>query len=346
MSKPFSARASRRPAPPWLRRVSLAIVAVLFLPWVKLFPRGSARVLSRAMTRMLGKFQPYTPTQHDVLVCSYFKSGTNWTMQIAVQIAHRGRAEYDHIHDLVPWPDMPRRARFAVPLADERPRRAAPTGLRAIKTHLKLDLVPYSPAARYICVVRDPKDVFVSSYHFTRAHVGVLMPPVAAWLETYLSPSAALGPWAEHLASYWAVRDRPNVLFLTYEEMRADLPDTVDAIAGLLGVALTPEERSEVVRQSTFEHMKSIGDRFDAVGAPWSDARGSMLRRGERGKSGELLSPEDQRRIDDYCRAELARLNCDFPYDTAFGAVPLPLAAPLRAGAGAVPVELGADGRA
>jgi hypothetical protein len=29
------------------------------------------------------------------------KSGTHWMMRIAQQIAHRGEAEFDHIHDLV-----------------------------------------------------------------------------------------------------------------------------------------------------------------------------------------------------------------------------------------------------
>ena len=45
-----------------------------------------------------------------------------------------------------------------------------------------------------------------------------------------------------------------------------------------------------------------------------------MMRRGQSGASSELLTPEQQRRIDDHCRAELKRLGCDFPYDASFGA--------------------------
>jgi hypothetical protein len=281
------------------------------------------------MTRTIGRrFGDYVPRAGDVLVCSYFKSGTNWTLQMAVQIAHRGRAEYAHLHDLVPWPEMPARARYAVPIEDETARREAPTGLRVIKTHLALGSVPYTNAARYICVVRDPKDVFVSSYHFTRANFGwQLMPSVEEWLETFLSPEIALGSWAGHLASYWQFRDRENVLFLTYERMRADPPGAVDAIAAFLGVKLTHAERAVVIEQSTFEHMQRIGHKFDAPGAPWSSAAGAMMRRGERGGSSELLSPAQQQRIDDYWRAELERLGCDFPYDQAF-AVSRPLARP------------------
>ncbi len=315
-SRPIRLR--RQPPPPWRRNLALAFIAFL-APLTKLVPRAWARLIGRGITRFCGNFGAYEPTEHDVLVCSYFKSGTNWTMQIAVQIAHHGRAEFEHIHDIVPWPEMPPRAAYAVDAADQSARRSAPTGLRIIKTHLALDKVPYVTVARYICVVRDPKDVFVSSYHFTRATaLGPLMPHVAAWLDTFLSPNAAFGSWAKHVASYWHARKRGNVLFMTYEEMRASLPATVDKIAAFMGVALTSAERADVIARSTFEHMKSISHKFDVPASLHASARGAMVRRGERGRSDELLSPADQRRIDDYCRAELAGLGCDFPYDVAF----------------------------
>jgi aryl sulfotransferase len=209
--------------------------------------------------------------------------------------------------------------RIAVPVDDGRPRAVSPTGLRVIKTHLALSAVPYSPAARYIAVVRDPKDVFVSSYHFLRAvALGRAMPSVSRWLDVYLSPDTALGSWAAHLQSYWSVRDRPNLLFLTYEQMRADLPGAVDKIAKLMGVDLGADERAAVIEQCTFEHMKKIGAKFDPAGPPWASSQGAMIRRGERGKSGDLLSSADQTRIDDYWRAELAKRHSDFPYAEAF----------------------------
>lgn len=317
-AKPFRQRKPRA----WLRPVLWPILWLIVVPLTKIFSRRWPRGLSRAMTRFLGGFpKDYVPDEHDVFICSYFKSGTNWSMQIATQIAYRGRAAFEHIHELVPWPDIPDNSRYAVPLSDHRPRAACPTGLRVIKTHLALGPVPYSPAARYVCVVRDPKDVFVSSYHFIRSMaLGPAMPSVAGWLDAYLSPNTALGSWAEHLQSYWKVRDRANVLFLTYEHMRADLPGTVDRIAALMGVALTADERVAVVEQSTFAHMKTISHKFDALGSPWTSGAGAMMRRGERGTSGELIGAADQRRIDDYWRAELQRLGSDFRYDEAFGA--------------------------
>ena len=113
------------------------------------------------------------------------------------------------------------------------------------------------------------------------------------------------------------------MLFLTYERMRGDLPGAIDRIAAFMGVALTADERAAVIERSTFDYMKKIGHKFDPTGSLWSSSRGAMMRRGERGSSGELLSASDQRRIDDYWRAELTRIGCDFPYDVEFTVAPL-----------------------
>lgn len=277
------------------------------------------RVVSRSINKQMDKaFTGYEPKANDVFVCSYFKAGTNWTMQIAYQIANRGAGEYQNIHDVIPWPDAPIKA-IAVPFSDI-PEKQSVTGLRVIKTHSLAHSMPYSRDAKYICVVRDPKDVFVSSYHYVRSVVlGNLMPSVAAWLDIFLSKVAMHGQWADFLCGYWKWRDRPNVLFLTYENMKDDLAGTIQKIADITGVTLTTEESDRVCFLSSYAHMKSIGDKFyPGRITPFSLKSGQMIRSGKKGKSDELLSPQQQKRIDDYCRQELNRLGCDFPYDQHF----------------------------
>ncbi|MDQ5854440.1 MAG: sulfotransferase domain-containing protein [Chloroflexota bacterium] len=267
-------------------------------------------------------FQGYRPTNHDVFVCSYVRSGTNWTMQIAYQIAHGGRGDYQHIHDVVPWPEapMPRIVR----LSDENTYERAPTGLRVIKTHLESNYVPYSPDARYIVVVRDPKEVFVSSYFFSGFMLArSTMVPVAEWHDMFLSDVFPHGSWVEHLCSYWSWRSRPNVLILTYGEMKADLEGAVRRIAGLMGVELSAEELALVVEKSSFRYMKGINHKFaPALPFPLNRlARPVMVRKGERGGASELLTREQQVQIDRYMQADLRRHQCDFPYDEVFAMV-------------------------
>jgi hypothetical protein len=274
-------------------------------------------------SRMKQAFAGYTPTATDVFVCSYFKAGTNWTMQIAYQIARRGQGEYENIHDVIPWPDAPIKG-MAVTLSGDPLLKQAATGLRVIKTHSEAHSVPYTKQAKYICVVRDPKDVFVSSYFYVRSVImGKLMPTVAAWLDVYLSDAALHGQWADFLNGYWQWRNQPNVLFLTYEEMKDDLAGAVRQIAVLMGVDLTDDEFERVCYLSSYAHMKSIGEKFyPGRVSPLSLPKGEMIRSGNKGKSDEILSPRQQERIDAYCHESLRRLGCDFPYNSFYATKP------------------------
>ena len=264
-------------------------------------------------------FGDYQPTPHDVIVCTYPKCGTNWTMQIAHQIAMRGHGDFEHIHDVVPWPDFAKQE-LLVPLADDSARKAAPTGLRVIKTHLEWERVPYTKEARYICILRDPKDAFVSQYHFIRdVFFGPLMPTVAVWLRMFFSDAAPF-VWEEHLHGYWKNRHLPNLLILTFEEMNRDLPAAVHNIAAFMDVELTEEEFDTVCKKSSFAYMKAASRKFTPPAiSPWSSPNRQMIRRGASGGSSELITLEQQRFIDAKCRAGLQRLGSDFPFDDVWG---------------------------
>ena len=265
-------------------------------------------------------FVRYTPGPQDVIVMTFPKSGTNWMMQIAHQLIHHGRGEYDHIHDVIPWPDIETMPgfmrRYAIPLSQATDWQSAPERKRVIKTHFNWDLVPYSTDARYIAVVRDPKDVFVSSYFFLKNGVyGSAMPRPETWYRAYLSKNFMMGgSWAMNAAGYWAQRHRPNVLVFSFKSMKKDLRGTVKTVAGFLGIAGSEVLIDEVSRLSTFEHMKSIDHKFNMGQLiPWREA-GAMIRAGRQGGSSELITPAQQREIDAHFQAELRELGSDFPY--------------------------------
>ena len=103
--------------------------------------------------------------------------------------------------------------------------------------------------------------------------------------------------------------------------MKRDLPGTVQQVADVLGVRLTSAELHAVVERSTFSYMSSIEHKFTPIPSgtlPWGHGL-KMMRAGNSGRSAELLSAEQRRRIDAHFAEELAQLGSDFPYSRFTG---------------------------
>ena len=266
-------------------------------------------------------FSGFVPGKQDVFVATFAKSGTNWMMQIAHQLAWHGQGEFEHIHSVVPWPDteaMSGWARnYAILLQDARDWEASPERKRVIKTHFDWELLPYSEDARYIMVIRDPKDIFVSSYFFLKDSIlGPAMPSVDTWYKLFMSSGFPIGgSWAANTAGYWAQRHRPNVLIVSFKAMKRDLKAAVREVAQFLDVQASEALIDTVCEKSSFAYMKGIDHKF-RIGKmiPWL-AEGAMMRKGTQGGSSELLSRERQHDMDAYFMAELKRLGSDFPYE-------------------------------
>jgi len=283
------------------------------------FRRMSAR--QRKAFEEKNPFRGYVPGKQDVFVATFAKSGTNWMMQIAHQLIWHGAGEFDHIHSVVPWPDTqvmpPWMQKYAIPLEEAQDWESSPERKRVIKTHFDWELLPYSPDARYIIIIRDPKDIFVSSYFFLKGGVlGPAMPSVDTWYKLFMSDGFPIGgSWAANTAGYWAQKGRPNVLIVSFKSMKRDLKGTVRKVAQFMDIQAPDALIDDVYAKSSFEYMKGIDHKF-RIGKviPWR-AEGAMMRKGMQGGSSELLSLERQKEMDAYFMAELKRRGSDFPYE-------------------------------
>jgi hypothetical protein len=182
-------------------------------------------------------------------------------------------------------------------------------------------LLPYSEEARYIAVIRDPKDVFVSAYFFIKGSgMGAATPSVDTMYRLFLADKFLLGgSWPGNAAGYWAQRHRPNVLVVSFASMKRDLDGMVRRVAAFLDIHVSDEVIRAVCEKASFDYMKRIDHKFGTFQTiPWG-APTVLMRKGKQGDSGELLTPAQQRAIDAHCIAELKRLGSDLPYQEFCG---------------------------
>ncbi|KAH8300635.1 hypothetical protein KR018_000478 [Drosophila ironensis] len=132
---------------------------------------------------------------------------------------------------------------------------------RFIKTHFPFSLLPPSVMENkckvIIYVVRDPKDVAVSYYHLnrlfrTQGYVGDF--------ERYWRYfQQGLNPWLPYYSHVKEARQHahlPNVLFLRYEDMVADLPGAVHSIANFLECPPRPEALDKLLDHLSIQRFR------------------------------------------------------------------------------------------
>ncbi len=177
--------------------------------------------------------------------------------------------------------------------------------MRVTKTHSPARLLPVNEAARYLVVVRDPKEVLVSLYHFAPqayAFLGLQTGSPDDWVKNQVPG----GWWADHTASWWALRDKTNVHIETFNDLKADSSAAIDRLSEFLGVKLSPEQRQHVLEKSSFDYMKAMDHRFSPIIG--NTDMPVIVRKGQTGTGSELFTEEQLASIDAFCKRELERL--------------------------------------
>ncbi|KAJ6655240.1 hypothetical protein lerEdw1_005584, partial [Lerista edwardsae] len=153
----------------------------------------------------------------DVFLVTYPKSGTVWTQQILSLIYHEGHrdgTENKNLIDRVPWLEYNVNKVDFVTLPSP----------RLFATHLPYFLVPKglrNRRAKVIYVARNPKDVLVSFYHFSKFSKTLEeIEDFDIFLERFLNGQVINSLWLDHIEGWHAHRDDFNILFLMYEEMK------------------------------------------------------------------------------------------------------------------------------
>lgn len=251
-------------------------------------------LVSMGEGRATNVFGKYSPTGIDIIVACNSRSGTHWMMQIVLQMVHPGQADYDYIYDIVAWPDF--LPGVAIDLNEAPP--PSPTGLRVIKTHAPAQSVPISDKAKYITVIRDPKEVLVSLYHWMPqafAFLGFQTGTPDYFVEKFLKNQIP-GGW-------WALRDKANTYITTFNDLKADAEREIDRIGEFPGIDLDTEQRQQVIEKSSFDHMKSINHKFSPIIGNTKAI--DIIREGKSGTGRDIFTADHLAKVDAFCKSEL-----------------------------------------
>ncbi len=260
------------------------------------------------------RWQGFEPRAGDILVCTPYKAGTTWTQMICALLIFQ-QAPFDRpLAEISPWMDL-----LSVPVEQIHALYAAQSHRRIIKTHTALDGLPWYPEATYICVARDPRDVFVSMMnHMANANpdadVLFLREPredEAVSDELPEDPNELFHYWLTHGSfpwecdgapywslfhhgeTFWAERDRPNIQVLHYRDLKADLETQMRRLAAALKIEVAEERWPALVEAAGFEAMKKNANNLapDTNYKMWKD-NARFFHKGQSGQWRNLLSPE------------------------------------------------------
>jgi hypothetical protein len=261
-----------------------------------------------------GRWDRFALRPGDILVCTPVKSGTTWTQMLCAMLVHQSTSFPEPLNRLSRWLE-----RHRDPLEETVAAFEAQPYRRIIKTHTPLDGVPYHPEAFYVFCGRDPRDVFLSmrdhmangsdeSVADARRRAGLpedFVPPddpnvlFTLWLTTGaaegLEDGYPMGSVMSLTQTYWRFRALPNLHFLHYADLTADLDGELRGLARFLGTPIDEAKWPEFLRAASFQAMRARADEL-APGAHFQEWRSNrdFFRSARRGQWRDVLSADSQ----------------------------------------------------
>ncbi len=255
----------------------------------------------------------------DIIIATYAKAGTTWMQQIIAQLLFDA-AEGLEVAEMSPWMDLrvpPKEVKLPFVEAQEH--------RRFMKTHLPVDALVFSPAAKYLYIARDGRDVVWSMYnHHVNANAlwyealndtpGRVGPPIEPppddivqyfrdWFERDGYP---FWPFWESIRSWWEIRDLPNVHFVHFANLKADMGSEIRKMAAFLDIPIDEDVWPQILEHCSFDYMKANAAQSVPLGGAFWDAGAQVfIHKGVNGRWTERLPEEDQRRYEERALEEL-----------------------------------------
>jgi len=303
--------------------------------FVRFLPAG--QVLPRCFTGFEKEISELSVRTDDVWISSFPKCGSTWTQEMVWNIVNSldfKTAKTTSLMERVPFLELTalNESRHMDIIKEE----AAGTGLlnsiehvnnlaspRVIKTHLSIDMLPKNILAqnvKLIYVCRNPRDVVVSFYNHWRVMEG-FKGSFDVFFDAFVGDVCGYySPFVKHVLGYWNQRNDPSILFITYEDMKRDLPAVIKRVAHFLDKYLSETDISELADHLSFKNMKKNAavnkeDVLETMRKMTGAEKGTFMRKGETGDWRNHLTEKQLEMMRSWERKQLDGSDLQFTYD-------------------------------
>ncbi|XP_029307858.1 sulfotransferase family 2, cytosolic sulfotransferase 3 [Cottoperca gobio] len=258
--------------------------------------------------------QEFKFKDEDVMAVVYPKSGTIWMQEILPLLLNGG--DLTPIHtipnwDRVPWLEEKRLALLVDKMASP----------RAMVTHFPYQLMPpsfHTSKAKVIYVMRNPKDILVSSYYFHKMAAFLEDPRTFdEFVDTFLEGKVLFGKWTDHVKGWKSAELGNRLMYITYEEMVQDLPAALRQMSDFLGRNLSEDTIQKIAEHCSFKTMKTNKmSNFSLVPKMYMDAdKSPFLRKGVLGDWKNHFNSEQLAKFTSAIRKDLDSESFSLPWN-------------------------------
>jgi aryl sulfotransferase len=249
-----------------------------------------------------GRWTGFQSRPGDIFVCTPAKCGTTWMQTIVANLLWPdGEFPGPIVNGICPWIE----AKF-MPAEAMHDMLNAQTHRRAMKSHTPADGIPWFADAKYIIVGRDGRDAFMSwCNHVKRMKMTEMLNEQAA--RDGLEPMATFdgdyhsffrqwltdNNYFDVVASYWPRRSEPNLLFVHYSDLKADLPAEMRRVAEFIDIELDASQWPAAVERCTFEGMRKADTKIANFEMGFEGGINGFLFKGTNGRWREELDEDD-----------------------------------------------------
>ncbi|KAI5661163.1 hypothetical protein M9H77_20486 [Catharanthus roseus] len=256
----------------------------------------------------------------DILICSSPKTGFTWLKSLCIAISTRTSSDEltnplrnNLPHDIIPLLELHSHTHY-----DDQ--------LPFYSTHLPFSLLPesiksLSSGCKIIYICRDPKDAFVSLWHFFNKIW--IQQPIEVCFQGFCEGKTGFGPYWDHVLEYWnASTEMPaeKILFLKYEDLKKDNLFYVRRIAEFIGKPFSIKEEEDgvvekIAKFCSFESMSSLEVNKREEVRPFGSSEAvnsAFFRKGSVGDWKSFLTAEMVEKIDEITEKKMSGSGFNF----------------------------------